>query len=96
MPRQRDEKGIHTKQDPPITKPLVESGLPPFGLTTPIAGKPTLEELEEKQRLGQRLTLVKRQTLLVDEVKRKQKHIGTSSIGKQRKIRKPIDQLVLE
>lgn len=47
-PRQRDENGRCTEQDPPTTKPLVEARLPPFELTTPIYGKPTLEELEEK------------------------------------------------
>lgn len=76
MPKQRDEKGRYTKQDPPTTKPLVGAKLPTFKLTTPIVGKPTLEELEEKQRSGQRLTLVGRQTLLAYEMKRKQKQIG--------------------
>ena len=71
MPRKRDKNGRNTKQQHPTTRPLVEVGLPPFELTTPIVGKPTLEELEEKQRSGKRLTLV--QTLLAYEVKRKQK-----------------------
>lgn len=96
MPKQRDEKGIYIKQYTSITKPLVEAGLPPFELTTPISGKPTLEELEERQRSGQRLTLVERQTLLTYEVKRKHKNIETSSRGKQRETRKPIDLPILE
>jgi len=75
---------------------LVEVGLPPFELTTPISGKPTLEELEENQCSGKRLTLVERQTLLAYEVKRKQKKIGTSSIGKHKETRKPIDHPILE
>jgi len=52
MPRYRDEKGRYVKQDPPITNPLVEVGLPPFELTTLVVGKPSWEEIEEKQRSG--------------------------------------------
>lgn len=70
---------------------MLEVGPPTFELTTPITGKPTLEELEEKQHWGQRLMLVERQTLLAYEVKRKQKKIGTSSIGKQIETIKSID-----
>ena len=96
MASQRDENGRYTKQYPSTTKPLVEAGIPPFELTTPIARKPILEELEEKQHSRQSLTLVERHTLLTYEVKRKQKQKGTSSIGKQRETRKPIDQPILE
>ena len=56
---------------PPLTKPLVGAGPPTFELTTPIVRKPTLEELEEKQRSRQRLSLVERQNLLAYEIKRK-------------------------
>jgi len=58
MPRNRDPKGRFIKQNPQS----IEVG--PSKLTTPIAGKQTIEELEEKQRTGQRLTLIERQTLL--------------------------------
>jgi len=50
----------------------VGAGPSSFELTTPNARKQTLEELEEKQRSRQRLTLVERQTLLAYDVKRKQ------------------------
>lgn len=45
MHRQRDELGRYKKQDPTTTKPLVGAEPPTFVLTTPIVGKPTLEEL---------------------------------------------------
>ena len=46
MLRERDQKGRFSKQNPPTTQPPVGAG--PLGLITPVAGKPTLEELEEK------------------------------------------------
>ena len=65
MPRDRHQKGRVVKQNSPTTHSST-------GLTTPVVGKPTIEELEEKQRSGQRLTLVERQILLVLEVKKNQ------------------------
>jgi hypothetical protein len=49
-----------------------------------------LEELEEKQRLGQRLTLIERKILLAHEVKKKQTETETSSIGKKKEEKQPI------
>jgi hypothetical protein len=43
-----------------------------------------LEELEDKQRSGQRLTLVERQVLLAYEVKKKQAQTEISSVGKKK------------
>ena len=49
MPRNRDPKGRFIKQNPPS----IEVG--PSKLTTSVAGKPTIEELEEKsERDGKR------------------------------------------
>ena len=93
MPRDRDQKGKFVKQNPPIAHSST-------GLTTPVVGKPTIEELEEKQRSGQRLTLVERQILLALEVKIKQSPKEPPSLGKQKDIRKPIveqlEQPILE
>lgn len=91
MPRDRDQKGRFIKKNPPKIQPSE--------LTTPVAGKPTLEELEEKQRTRQRLTLIEQQTLLAQEVKRKQTPKATLTLEKQketRKIVKQIDQRILE
>ena len=43
-----------------------------------------MEELEEKQRSGQRLTLIERQVLLAHEVKKKQIQSEISSVGKKK------------
>ncbi len=101
MPKNRDQKAIFIKQNPPS----IEVG--PSRFTTPIAGKSAKEQLEEKQRTGQRLTLIERQTLLAWEVKRKQTPKATPTSEKQKEIRKivkpiyepifqPIDQPILE
>ena len=62
MSKCRDDKGIFFKQNPPKTKqPSVGVGTSTTKkneFTTPTAGKITLEELEEKKRSGQRLTLI--------------------------------------
>lgn len=47
-----------------------------------VTGNPIIEELEEKQITGQRLTLIERQTLLAWEAKQKQ----SSTSGKQKEI----------
>ena len=87
MPRNRDQKGRFVKQNPPIAHSSI-------GLTTPVARKPTIEELEEKQRSGQRLTLVEIQILLALEVKKKKSPKEPPSIWKQKDTRKPtVEQL---
>ena len=58
MPRFRDPQGRFIKNPP-----QVEIG----SSHTPVTGKPIIEELIEKQRSGQRLTLIERQTLLAWE-----------------------------
>lgn len=80
MPRNRDPKGRFIKQNPPS----IDVG--PSKLTKPVAGKPTIEELEEKQRTGQRLTLIERKTLLAWKVKGKQPSTTTPTSGKQKEI----------
>jgi hypothetical protein len=73
MSKLRDDKGRFLKQNPPKTNPpSVGAGTFTTESATPTAGKITLEELEEKQRSGQRLTLIERQVLLAYEVKKKQ------------------------
>jgi hypothetical protein len=52
-----------------------------------------LEELEEKQRSGQRLTLIERQVLLAYEVKKKQTQIEISSVGKQKEKQTIFEQI---
>lgn len=93
MPIDRDEKGRFIKQNPPTIQPSTR-------LTTPIAGRTNLEELDEKQRSGQRLTLIERHTLLALEVKIKQSPKETPFLGKQKETRKRVveqlEQLVLE
>ena len=51
MPRYRDPQGRFVKNPW-----KVEIG----SSKTPVTGNPTVEELEEKQRTGQRLTLIER------------------------------------
>ena len=93
MPRDRDQKGRFVKQNPPTAHSST-------GLTTCVAGRPTIEELYEKQRSGQRLTLVERQILLALEVKKNQSPKEPPSVWKQKDIRKPtieqLEQHVLE
>jgi hypothetical protein len=90
MSKRRDDKGRFLKQNPPKTnQPSVGVGTSTTEkneFTTPTAGKITLEELEEKQHSGQRLTLIERQIWLAHEVKKKQTQSETSSIGKQKQI----------
>jgi len=73
MPRFRDPQGRFIKNPP-----QVEIG----SSNTPVTGNPIIEELVEKQRTGQRLTLIERQTLLAWEAKQKQ----PSTSGKQKEI----------
>ena len=98
MPRERDKKGRFTKQNPPKIQPPIGAG--PSGLITPVAGRPTLEELEEKQRSKQILNLIERQTLLAYEVKRKKTPKKTAFIERQKETRKLIvkklEQPILE
>jgi hypothetical protein len=61
--------------------------------TTPTVGKITLEELEEKQLSGQRLTLIERQVLLAHEVKKKQIQSEISSVGKQKEKKTIFEQI---
>lgn len=82
MPRNRDPQGRFIKQNPPS----IEVG--PSKLTTLVASKPTIKKLEEKQRTGQILTLIERQTLLALEVKRKQSSTTTPTSRKQKKLLK--------
>jgi hypothetical protein len=74
MSKLRDDKCRFLKQTPPpkTNPPSVGAGTSTTESTTPTVGKITLEELEEKQRSGQRLTLIERQFLLAYEVKKKQ------------------------
>jgi hypothetical protein len=76
MSKLRDDKGRFLKQTPPKTNPpsvgAGTSTTEKYESTTPTAGKITLEELEEKQRSGQRLNLIEIQVLLAYEVKKKQ------------------------
>ena len=78
MSKRRDDKGRFLKQNPPKTnQPSVGVGTSTtekYESTTPTARKITLEELEEKQCSGQKLTLIERQILLAHEVKKKQIH----------------------
>lgn len=82
MPRNKYPKGIFIKQNPPS----MEVG--PSKITTPVTGKPTIEELEEKQKTRQRLTLIERQTLLASEVKGKKQSTTAPTSGKQKEIDK--------
>jgi hypothetical protein len=85
MSKLRDDKGRFLKQNPPKTNTTsVGAGTSITESTTPTAGKITLEELEEKQRSRQRLTLVERQVLLAYKVKKKQTQTELSSVGKQK------------
>jgi hypothetical protein len=73
MSKLRDDKGIFKKKKNPKTNPTsVGAGTSITESTTPTAGKITLEELEEKQHSGKRLTLIERQVLLDYEVNKKQ------------------------
>lgn len=63
MPRVRDPYGRFIKKTPP----RIEIG----SSHTPATGNPPIEELIEKQRSGQRLTLIERQTLSAWETKQK-------------------------
>ena len=76
MSKRRDDKGIFLKQNPPKTnQPSIGVGTSTTERNesiTPTTGKITLEELEEKQCSGQRLTLIERQILLSHEVNKKQ------------------------
>lgn len=90
MHRQRDPQGRFVKNPP-----WVEVG----SSKTPVTSNPIIEELEEKQRTGQRLTLIERQTLLAWKEKQKQ----PSTSGKQKEIIKEkqlvfpyINQLIFE
>ena len=67
MPRYIDPQGRFIKTPPQIE---IESS------NTPVTGNPIIEELAEKQRIGQRLTLIKRQTLLAWEATQKQSSIS--------------------
>ena len=60
MPRYRDRQGIFVKNPP-----QVEIG----SSNTPVTGNPIIEELAEKQRTGQILTLIEWKTLLAWEQK---------------------------
>jgi len=97
MSKLRDDKDGFLKQNPPKTnQPFVGAGTSTtekYKSTTPTAGKITLEELEEKQRSGQRLTLIERQVLLAHEVKKKQTQSEISSVGKQKEKQTIFEQI---
>ena len=81
MSRSRDDKGKFIKTPHPKTNPPL--GADPLGKiehTTP-AEKVTIQELEDKQKSGQRLTLIERQILLAYESKKK--HLPESSIKRE-------------
>lgn len=83
MSRSRDEKGRFIKTPHQTTNPpLGEETLERIEYRTPTR-KVTMEKLEEKQRLGQRLTLVERQILLAHEAK-KIYILETSTVGKKK------------
>jgi hypothetical protein len=84
MSKLRDDKGRFLKNPPKTNTTSVGAGTSLTESTTPTAGRITLEELEDKQRSGQRLTLVERQVLLAYEVKKKQAQTEISSVGKQK------------
>ena len=71
MPRYRHTQGRFIKNPAQI-----EIG----SSNTPVTGNPIIGELAEKQRTGQRLTLIERKTLLAWEAKQKQ----FSTSGKQK------------
>jgi hypothetical protein len=52
-----------------------------------------LEELEEKQRSRQRLTLIEREILLAHEVKKKQTQSKISFVGKQKEKKTIFEQI---
>ena len=81
MCRPRDDKGRFIKTPHPRTNPpLGANPLERIEHTTP-AGKVTVQELEDKQKSGQRLTLIERQILLAYEAKKK--HLPESSITRE-------------
>ena len=81
MSRSRDNKGRFIKTPHPKTNPpLGANPLERIEHTTP-AGKVTVQELEDKQKSGQRLTLIERQILLAYEAKKK--HLPESSITRE-------------
>lgn len=78
MPRSRDNKGRFIKTPHPKTN--LPSGADPLGKvehTTP-AEEVTIQTLEDKQKSGQRITLIERQILLAH--KSQKKHFPESSI----------------
>jgi len=79
MPRSRDNKGRFIKT-PPNPKTNLPSGANPLGKVenTTSAEEITIETLEDKQKSGQRLTLIERQILLAH--KSQKKHFPESSI----------------
>jgi hypothetical protein len=94
MSKLRDDKGRFLKQTPPKTNPpSIGAGTYTTESTTPIAGKITLEELEEKQHSGQRLTLIERQVLLAYDVKKKQTQTKISSVGKKKEKQTIFEQI---
>ena len=75
MPRSIDNQGRFIKT--PHLKTNLSSGADSLGNTTP-AEEVTIQALEDKQKSGQRLTLIERQTLLAH--KSQKKHFPRSSI----------------
>ena len=75
MPRSRDNQGRFIKTPHPKTN--LSSGADPLRNTTP-AEEVTIQALEDKQKSGQRLTLIERQILLAH--KSQKKHFPESSI----------------
>jgi hypothetical protein len=97
MSKLRDDKGRFLKQNPPKTnQPSVGAGTSSTEKnesTTPTAGKITLEELEEKQHSGQKLTLIERQVLLAHEVKKKKLQSEISFVGKKKEKKTIFEQI---
>jgi len=100
MSRFGDEKGRFTKfLQPKTNPPLGEKPLENIEYTTPTR-KFIVEKLEEKERLGQRLTLIEIQILLAHQEK-KRYILETSIVGKLKessiKIQQPIfEQIFLQ
>jgi len=82
MPRSRDNQGRFIKT--PYPKTNLSSGSDPLGNIehTTLAEEVTIHELEDKQKSGQRLTLIERQTLLAHRSQKK--HFRRSSTQGER------------
>ena len=81
MPRSRDNKGRFIKTPHPKTNLPSGAGLLGKVEHTTSAEEVTIQKLEDKQKSGQRLTLIERQILLAH--KSQKKHFPESSIKRE-------------